>query len=580
MVILNTLIFVFVSTFVVYALANPLLSSNRATGNILESKRAFLVAGSAAEETLYKLKTNKTVQASETLTLGGVSASISTATAFGERVIQVSSEVEDVTRRLEVAVSESAGVSFNYGLQTGQGGFELYGGARVNGNLYSNGNVVGFGGATVTGSVTVANGSDPILNQSNGTVGTTTNSLIFGGQLVYNDQKPQDAAQSFRVSTTTAVTSVRIYIRKYANISMNDITVRITNDTSGRPGSTTYASAVLPSSQITTSYNYITVPFTTTPSLNTSNTYWLVLDTDNTWNSYYLWGANQNGYANGQAKLGTCCSASWSNPSPTGLDGYFDIYVGGAVGRITGNQNDRLTIGGNAWANQISGTNITGTMHCQGSSYTNKTCDVSRPDPVQQPFPISDGNINDWKAEAEAGGVQNGNVTIGWQGGSIGPKKVVGNLTVSSGGTLIVNGALWVTGNITVDGGGTIKLGPGYAGNSGVIVTDGRIVATGGGDFEGNGTAGNYILVITTSQCPTGCGSNNAITVSGGSGSVILNAQQGTVRMTGGATAKQLTAKKVIMDGGTTVNYETGLQDMSFDSGPSGSWSISGWGEI
>ncbi len=584
--ILNTLIFVAVSSFVVYALMVPLLSSNRAASDILASKRAFIVAESAAAETLHKMKNQMTVPAFDTLTLDGVSADVTVATAFGGRTIQVSGAAETVERNLRVAVSESTGVSFNYGLQTGQGGFELYGGAKVFGNLYSNGNVIGYGGATVSGSVTVANASSPVADQSNGS-GAPSREIFFGGEPVWNDSKPEGLAQSFRVSTTTPVTGLRFYIRKYsAGDWMPDTTVRIMNNNVDKPGNTTLASGTLSSSQVTTSFNYLGITLNSTPVLTPGTTYWIVF-APNQYDSgnYFIMGADQNGYANGVAKIRAKNSATWSDTAPAGADIFFDLYVGGQVGVISGVQNDRLTIGGGAWAHVISGANVSGTMHCQASSYANKACDTSRPDPVQQPYPISDGNIEAWKQEAEAGGTQTGNLTVGnWptQHVTLGAKKIQGNLHVTAGGSLTIEGTLYVTGNITVDGNAIIKLSNSFGGNSGVIVTDGRIITTGGGKFQGNNVSGNYIVLITTSTCPIGsCGGNNpAITLSGGSGAVVLNAQKGTLRMTGGAKAKQLTAEKIIMDGGTEVHYETGLQDMNFNSGPSGSWSISEWGEI
>lgn len=580
--ILNALIFVAVSTFIIYSMATPLIFANNASREMLSSKRAFIVAESATDDALYRMKTGLEVPAFETLELDGAEADVSVSTEFGGKVVQTTGQFANAERSLRVAVEESTGVSFFYGLQSGVGGFELHGGAQVNGNIYSNGDVNGHGGATITGSVTVANSSEPSPNQSNGSAGTPPNEIIFGGQLVWNDQKPQDAAQSFTVSTTTPVTSVRLYLKKYANVWMNDITVRITNNTNGRPGNSTLASATLTAAQVTTSYNYLTIPFSSTPTLNPGTTYWIVLDTANTWNSYYLWGASSGTYANGLAKTGNCCNNSWTDTSPAGLDAYFDIYVGGDTGEIDGKQNDRLSIGGDAWAHTISGANVSGAMYCQGSSYTNKNCDTSRPDPVQQPFPVSDGNIEAWKGEAELGTTTVGNVSVGWQGLTIGPGKIEGDLTVSGGGTVTVNGTLWVTGDITVSGGGKIKLGSSYGSNSGVIVSDGLIKATGGGKFEGNGVSGNYILVITTSTCPVGsCGGNKpAITVSGGAGSVILNAQKGTIELTGGASAKQLTADTIVMTGDSEVTYETGLMDMNFNSGPSGGWSITSWDEI
>lgn len=583
-VLLNTLIFVAISTFVVYALAAPLISSNRAATAIVHSKRAFIVANSAAEETLYKMKAGMTVPSFSTLTLGDVSADVSVSTDFGGRTVQITGIDADVERELQISVSESVGVSFNYGLQTGLGGFDLYGGALVNGNIYSNGDVLGFGGAEVTGSVTVANASAPVADQSNGGVSEPTNEITFGGQLVWNELEPEFVAQSFQVSTTTSVSSVRIYVKKYSSGDwMGDATMRIKNNSGSKPGNTTYASATLSAAQVTTSFNHITLPLSSTPSLTPGTTYWIVFEPNYDWGNYFILGANQNGYGSGVAKVKEKDSSTWIDTTPSGLDIFFDIYVGGQTGSISGQQNDRLTIGNDAWAHTVSGVDAGGTLYCQTSSYTNKACDTSRPDAVQQPFPISDGNIEAWKQEAEQGGVQSGDVTIGpWPDDHVtmGVTKIEGDLTVTAGGSLTLEGTLWVTGDLTVNGGADVILSENYGSNSGIIVADGRVTATGGGTFAGNGTPGNYILVITTSTCPVGsCGGNPAITLSGGAGSVILNAQKGTLEMTGGAEAKQLTADRIIMNGGTEVYYETGLMDMSFDSGPSGSWSVSEWSE-
>lgn len=580
-VIINVLILALITSFISYAIASPLLATNRSATDMLNSKRAMLVAGSAAEETLYKMKNQLTVPSSETLTLNGVSADVTVATTFDGRTIQVSSLATDVVRNLKVDVAESQGVSFNYGLQVGRGGFDLSGSAGVEGNVYSNGDITGSGSSFITGSATAADGSDPTLHQSHTGSMPPPADILFGGQLVWNDQKPQDVAQSFTVSTTTPVTSARLYIKKYANVWMNDATVRITNNSSGRPGNTTLASAVLSANQVTTSYNYLSFPFSSTPTLTPSTTYWLVVDTSNSWNSYYMLGAAGSGYANGVAKTGVWTQSGWSDTVPSGLDMYFDLYVGGDTGSISGISVG--SAGGDAWAHNVSNSNVTGTIYCQGGSGNNKVCDTSRTAPVQQAMPISDGNIEAWKTEAEAGGVTTGNLNYGGSTvTSVGPQKIVGNLTVGGSAQLTVNGTLWVTGNISVSGSGIIKLANSYGTNTGVIVSDGRVSVSGSGKLNGNGQSGSYVLMVTTSACPTSgsCSSNPAIRVEGSAGSVILNAQNGHLIFSGSAKAKQATAEKIIMSGSTIVEYESGLADPNFSSGPSGSWSITSWDEI
>lgn len=583
--LINTLIFIALSIFVIYAIATPLITSNRATGELLASKRAFMVANSAVEETLYKMKRGMTVGSTETLMLAGTAAEVTVSNTMNGRIVNVSAAEDEVVRAVRVAVTETTGVSFNYGIQVGRGGFYMTGGSDVFGNVYANGPIVGSGGSVITGSATSANGSEPAIVVSNG-IGAPASEIAFGGRVVWNDVKPSDFAQSFTVATTTPISSVRLLIKKYANAWMNDAMVRITNNTSGHPGKTTIAAGTLSASQVTTSYNHLTIPFTSNPSLTPGTTYWLVIDAANDqWNSYFLLGANDNGYANGSAKLGTWSSGgqggTWASGSPATLDGFFDLYAGGETGIISG-----LSIGaagGDAWAHQVENSTVNGTIYCQASESNNKPCNTSRPDPVQQPFPISDGNVADWKQEAEAGGVHAGNLAVGtWpnQNMTRGPQKIEGDLTVGSGGTLTVAGTLWVTGNLVLNGGGTIRMSPGYGDATSVIVVDGRVTATGGGAFVDNGL--NYILIITTSACPDapGCNGKAAIEASGGSDAVIYNAQRGTIEISGGAYLNQATADTLIISGGSEVHYETGMADMNFSSGPSGSWGIESWDEI
>jgi hypothetical protein len=88
-------------------------------------------------------------------------------------------------------------------------------------------------------------------------------------------------------------------------------------------------------------------------------------------------------------------------------------------------------------------------------------------------------------------------------------------------------------------------------------------------------------MVVSLSDCPTSssCGSTNAIDVSGAAGAVVLVAQNGTVAFSGSAHAKQATGYAISLSGSTDVTYESGLADMTFDSGPSGAWNVTSWRE-
>lgn len=566
---LNTLIFLAITFAIVAAVIAPLAANNQATAAFTRSARAYLASNSAAEEVLYRLKNSYQLNSSETLDLETAVANIVVSSGVDSKQVSIIGEDDDYFRTVDLNLSTGAGVNFNYGLQAGRGGFIMSGGARINGNVYANGDILGSGGTIITGSAISANQSNPVADQSSSSATPPPNNIDFGGNAT-----PQDFAQSFTVSTTTEVTSVRLYIKRTTTGWMNDIDMYITTDNGGKPHKTKLESVNISTSQITTAYNYITVPLSSGLSLTPGNTYWIVLNTATTWGNYYSLGGASGVYSSGLAKLGSWSNSnggSWNDTSPAGLDSYFDIYVGGDTGVISG-----ITIGqdgGESWANTVENSYLYGDLYCQGGGGNNKVCDTSRPDPAEQPFPVSEGNIADWKSEAESGGTVVGDVSYGGADiDTIGPVKIEGDLSVGSGASLNIEGTIYVTGDISVSGGAVVQLSDSYGSSPGAIVSDGEVLLTGGGLVEGN-DVGGYMLLLTTSD------SDTAISVSGGTDSVILNAQKGTIVFTGGAIANQATGYKINMSGGTVVNYIEGLADVNFSSGPSGSWTIDSWEE-
>lgn len=578
-IIINTLLFFTLSIAIIFAVSTPVLSSFQITKSFLKSKQAFMVATSASNEAVYKLNTNKTLAGAETVSLAQGSATISVADTADGKQVSINSDVDSYQRNYEINVAISDGVSFNYGVQVGQGGFNMSGSSGIIGNVYSNGNVMGTGGAYVTGSAIAANISDPITVATNNSgVTDPPNQIDFGG-----DTTPQDGAQSFSINTAEPVSSVRLLIKKSGSAWMNNITMRITSDNNGKPSKTTLAQATISAATVSSSFGYLTVPLEAVVALTPGTTYWLVFDTATTAGQYYSLGANDAVYAGGSAKLGTWASGNggtWNNTSPSTLDAYFDINVGGSTGLISG-----VSVGsagvGDAWSYEVENSTIAGSLYCQAGTGNNKVCDNSRPNPVQQASSISDGNIEDWKSEAEAGGTI-ASVSLGSSDVlDIGPVKINGDLDVGAGAVLNLNGIVYVTGDISVSGSGVVQINPALGSQSVALVADGQITAGGGGQFQGSGDSNSYILLVTTSSCPgVGCANSPAIEITGGTGAVILVAQNGTLEFNGGAQAKQATADTIVMSGGATITYESGLQNPNFTSGPSGSWAIVSWKEV
>lgn len=580
-IIVNTLLFFALSVAIIFAITSPVVSSFNITKSFLKSKEAFLLANSAVNEAFYRLNSNKNLPSSEILTLSQGESIIAVADTANGKTISVSSEVDSYERNYELDLTAGSGVRFNYGLQVGQGGFEISGGSGINGNVYSNGDIIGSNGAYITGSAISANVSDPVLVTSNTGIVDPLFQINFGGN---SASIPQDIAQSFTVSTTTPVSSIRILIKKTGS-PWSNITMRITTDSSGKPSKTDIAQATISASIVTSTFNYLTVPLASTISLTPGTTYWIVFDSVNFWGSYYSLGANDSVFGSGLAKISQdgwsqSNGGTWESTSSSTLDVYFDVYVGGSTGIIDG-----ITVGssgtGDAWSYEVKNSTVAGTIYCFAGTSNNKACDTSRPVPVEQAFPVSDGNIDDWKNEALAGG-STSTISLGNGTHTLGPIKINGDLSIGSGGILNLSGTVYVTGDILVNGGAIVRVNPALSNKSVILLADGKVKSNGGGQFQGSGVSGSYIVLVTTSSCPAGlgCSGDNAVEVSGGTGAVVINAQKGTLEFSGGAQAKQATAHKIIMSGGTTVTYESGLVNPVFDSGPSGAWNINSWKEV
>ncbi|MCX6786416.1 MAG: hypothetical protein NTU85_01175 [Candidatus Kaiserbacteria bacterium] len=582
-ILLLTLVFLGVFFTIAVSYFNFVTRYTRSENVAVASSQAFELAEAGVDMAIYQLNQN-TNYTGETIALGNgtFTTTIASIDSSSKRITATayvpSSANPIATKTVKATVSTNNNiVSFRYGVQAGTGGFIMNGGAAINGSVYANGDIDATTGVHIYGSATAANASIITTDQKNDTPAisscTSSTCITFA-----NSSATQDVAQSFKISTTTSVSDIQFYLKKVG--SPNDATIRIVNDSNGSPGTTVLLSSTLSASLVTTNFGWVDVAMPSTPVLNMNQTYWMVIDAGNNSSKYYIIGANANGYANGVAKVGQQ-GGSWSATTPAGLDEYFRIFLGNGGSMIGGDTwvggvNVGTTASDDAWAHTIKGASVTGTIYCQSGDDNNKSCNMSRPDPTPATMPLSDGNIQEWKDEATAGGVINGDYHVDWDGDTLGPKKITGNLLVDGGGTLTISGTLWVVGNITVTGGGKVKLASSYGANDGAIVSDGRVTVDGGGKFEGSGQTGSYPFLITTSTCPSGSGCNgaNAILLSGGGGAVALIAQNGTVYINGNGEIKAVTAKQVKMDGGGHLIYDSGLINANFSSGPGGSWTF------
>lgn len=564
--------FVFISLTILLGIVTPAVREFKISTNNLDSKQTYFLAESGVEDVIYRLKNGLQVESVINLVLGDSLATTTiTDLSGGKKQINSLGDTNQRQRKVGTILTTSTGVSFNYGVQAGQGGIHLDSG-KIYGNVYSNGPITATssGSNIISGSAISANNPNLTSDQSNGT-GTPPYDITFA-----RTSASQDVAQSFVVSSTNTLSKMQFYLKKVG--SPNNATVKIVNNNNGNPGTTVLASGTLSASQVTTTYGWVNISFDSNPTLNSNTTYWVVIDASSSNSKYYIIGATNGGYDDGLGKIGQQ-GGTWNNTSPSGLDYYFNLYLGGSSGLISGyDQWNRLSIGEEeagsvVHANTVNFVNTAGTIYCKSGQANIKSCDTSRPDPVYIDFPISEGNLLDWENEALSGGVYNGNFSPGSSTVSLGPKKIVGNLTVSSGGTLNLTGNLWVTGNLTLNGGAEIRLDASYGVEDAVIVVDGTISVSGGGHATGSGTMGSYIMLYSKSS------SSGAATINGGAGAMIIYAPNGTINISGGAALKEATGYRIVVTGNGSITYESGLTNNNFSSGPSGSWSIDNWSE-
>ncbi len=576
--ILVVLFFIIISTTLLIGISSPISNQIKSTSEFLISKSSYNIADSQTENALYRFNKGKT-DAPADISLLGATATAALTDIGGEKNLIVEGSKSIFNRYIKAIFKTGEGISFNYGVQVGNGGLIMDGSSHIIGNVYANGDITGNGGpgwytTYITGSAIAATLSNPIASLSISSSTMITTPIDFG-----QTNTNQDIAQSFIAATTTAISQISLNVKKTGMPA--NTTVKIVNNNAGVPGSTVITSGVLNSSTVTTSFNYVPVVMSTSIPLTTGATYWIVIDnSSNNSSNYYSLSAYDNLYPSGATKQGRFGNSMIDLTTPS-LDFDLSVLVGGDIGSIL-NMGVGTSGTGDAWANTITNTTVTGNLYCKSGTGNNKTCDTGRAEPINVTYPISQGNIDDYKTQAEVGGstttVNIGGVTTR----NLGPIKINGNLIVGGSGVLNITGPIYVTGYTKFEGSSRVYADSSLGSASAVIVSDGFVEIGGSATVYGSGQSGSYVVLISNDSCTTStdCTSNPSVKVEGAAGAVVLNALNGSVSLSGSAAVKAVVAKTLIMSGNTSLTYESGLADINFTSGPSGSWTKQSWKEV
>ncbi len=568
-IIIITLVFMFIMMSLSTVLLGYTTVHIKGTRLAVSDAQALELAQAGIDKAIYELNQNAAYTGEAGTALGaGVFSTVVTSINGNNKYISSTGYIPNSTnpttkKTIKItATIDSTVVAFRLGMQVGVGGMVMNNGSKVIGNVFSNGNVSGIGNYTgasgeITESVIVAAGTSATPD----VVWTTYNAdFTFGDQ-----NSRSDVAQSFAPVTSNKLNKIGVYLNKVG--SPGDIAFKLVTDNSGSPTRTVLGSGTIYASLITPTSGYVEATFTSPPDVTAGTKYWLVLDApvDNT--NYFNWGLdNTDGYASQTGKY----SPNWNtnNPTWTAVNGDFNfrIYMGGITTQLSG-----IKVSGDATAQIITDCNITGKAYYQaisscpvgGISYPNS------PETPPQLMPISDAQVQDWKASAALGGTITTHTVNGYE--TLGPIKITGDLIVN--GTLNLNGNVWVEGNVIISNGSFVQVDNGIGANGAVVIADtpsdqatgGIITVSNNSTFLGNNTPGSYVLMISTNTADAIVLNNNTI---GG----IFYSANGTVVVSNNVNADRVLGKTVHLENNAIITYSSGLQSGSFPNGPGGSW--------
>lgn len=474
-----------------------------------------------------------------------------------------------VKRSVQIQAANGTGISFAYGVQVGEGGLELGNSNQINGSIYSNGEVEAGNNNTITGDAWVAGGPQATADQQTNCNGVNCADFLVGTTV--GGQQQADVAQSFKPSASGLLNKISIYIKKIG--TPPDTTVRILDDNNGQPDkNNVLASGTLYTSLLSASYGWIDVTFNTSPDLNASSSYWIVLDTSLNSTNYLAW---QNDLSMSYNQGLPVWSPNWQDNKPVwnkfNGDLLFQTYMGGSPTKISGNNN--FNVHGNVHAHAIE--NLTIGQGAFYQSIVNSTAGSYNPgaaDPAPKVFPISDANISDWKNQASTpptGSVISGDFTTCRD---LPPVKISGNFNINSDCTMTIGSPIWVTGNLSLNSNNNIKLNSSYGSSSGVIIVDGTVRINSNNNLLGTGLGNSFLMILSTYDSR----SNGvpAITINNSGNTGVFYAGKGIIQPGNNNTFTELTGWGIRIINNSILNYQTGLSSSLFSSGPTGSFSL------
>lgn len=502
-----------------------------------------------------------------TITNKGASAKLITSTGYIPNKTN-----PKVKKTISVVASNGVGTAFNYAIQIGEGGLKMDDGSMIKGSVYSNGNVKLDNDAKIIGDVWVAGGTSPTSDQETDCQGVNCIDFIFGKNVSGYDRLA--VAQSFTPTVSQVINKVTLKLKKFGNPP--NVLVRILKDKDGRPDEDeVLTSGTLSAGLVTNSYNLVEVAFNQNANLYVDNIYWIMIETSLNNSNYWSFSADQaQSYNRGIAKW----SSKWNENSPDwyspNLDFGFQTFMGGTITKVEGeSDNHRTVINGDVHANTLKNLTIQKGAYYQvvdnviASSYYPGSID-----PLPKSFPISDGNMSDWKNQAQDLGVYTGNINNCPT--TLVAGKYVGDVRFPQNCTVVIGQPIWITGKLDIQENVTLKLNPSFGVSSGVVIVDGFIELDKDGKALGSGTSGSYLILLSNFNSKNDNEGRDAILVKRDGNTGVLYSGLGSVRLSKDNHITSITAWKVKASRDVIIEYDQGLAGTFFAFGPSGAFSV------
>lgn len=160
--LIASLFFLLISMTVTLGVVYPVTSHVSSVRSIERGAESLYAAEGVREDVVYRLTKGLTVDAVENLTIGSASATATTSIVYDGKEVVTAGDRDGFSRKSRAHLVTGSGVSFNYGMQSGEGGIVLENSSSVLGNAYSNGPIDGSGSNLIKGDAVSAGPSGSI----------------------------------------------------------------------------------------------------------------------------------------------------------------------------------------------------------------------------------------------------------------------------------------------------------------------------------------------------------------------------------------------------------------------------------